>query len=35
VELLLIKEQKKNVEDKMFVNGIKHRSLSAGEGEGG
>jgi hypothetical protein len=33
-QLLLIKEIKKNVEDKMFGDGIKYRLLSLGEEEG-
>jgi hypothetical protein len=31
---LLIKEQKKNVEEQMFSKGKKHRHLSLGEEEG-
>ena len=34
VEILLIKDQKKNVEDKMIGHGVKHRLLSLGEEEG-
>ena len=31
----MIKEQMKNVEDKMFIKDLKHRSFPSGEGEGG